>query len=152
MKTKEEITDMLKQYCYENFGETKEPILSDIHASYNDEGIYDYGIIIDTYKKEKFGYEYDNFIAYVMLFYSKGSYPEYGYALYFWRYTYDWIVIKEHPTKSDINIALSNFITDATKHLLKERPLSMITFGDGNVTYVLLEYNDYYTVVEGTGS
>ena len=87
-----------------------------------------------------------------MLFYNRDLYPEYEYALYFWRYTYDWIVIKDNPMKNDINMALSNFIIDATKHLLKKRPLSMIKFGDGNVIYVFLEYNDYYTVIKGTGS
>lgn len=152
MCTKESITEMLKNYCYNNFGEEIKVIKPDTSVSYNDEGVYDYGITIKNYKKEEFGYEFDNFITYVMLYEEKENYPEIGYALYFWRYTYDYSFVKENPTKKDVNKALSNFIIDAANYLLKDKPNLMITFGDGNMTFVLLQYYDYYTLIKGSGS
>lgn len=145
---KDTLTKLLKNYCYDIFGDEPKKIQPCTRIKHNDDNVYDYEIIISNYQKSYFNYEFNDFVSYIILF----GHEEKGYILHFWRNTKDYATFSKNPTKKQINSLLDSFITNSSDYIKNGKPYQMICFGDGNCTYMFLEFDEYFTLIEGYGS
>lgn len=155
MDSPEYITEILKERAYDDFKfeANQENRILPAQTVVCDNNPH-YGIRIKFYSKEKFNFVYDDFVTYIILFgdinYDNGR----GYILTYWKWYCNRqnTIVTQYPTKKEINKSMNGFYYETTKHLPDEQAYNMVTFGDGNLRFMFLEYTNIYVLIIGDGS
>lgn len=145
----DEINSSIRQIQYNEWGnfekiDLKKNPHDTIYDSHNKMGL-DYGCTIYLFEQSKFNYEFSDFVARCILS------DDFMYHIY---KQYDFSRHYIINNKLDFESHIRNFYSDYTKTLMpkKQDIFQGYTFGDGNNTYIFIQFDKVYVMYNCFGS